>query len=235
MITVVLALVLALLTPYGGGSALYGHTDARAAHCYRATQVTVNAADTATITATRRTRTCNGERTAWDSGFMSSRDSGLWFPLFGTIRARVLLPDKAPGMWPAVWLRHRNGASTAEVDLMESFGASKDVTSQHLHFPNTAGVGVWGKGVRTLAPGWHTYWVRIRPAPGGIRFTLGVDSTTTGSYLLTDTSRLTRVDRSRAWDVAANIAVSSNRWTGDHRDAPNNTYRMRVARVWWTR
>jgi hypothetical protein len=116
---------------------------------------------------------------------------------------------------------------------MEAFGASKDVMSQHLHFPNTVGIGVWGKGVRTLDAGWHTYWVRIRPVSNGIRFTLGVDKTTTGSYVLKNTSKIKNVNKSKAWDVAANIAVSSNRWTGNHKNAPKGSYSMKVAKVWW--
>jgi hypothetical protein len=230
-----LTLVLSLLTPYGGGSALYGHTDPRAAHCYRAAQVKVSEAGAATITATRKARTCRGKRTAWDSGFLGSRESGLYLPLYGTIRVRATIPPKAPGIWPALWLRHRNGASTGEVDLFEGFGASPDAASQTLHFPRSAGTSVWGRGIRTLGPGPHTFWARIVPEGSGVRFTLGVDGRTTGTYRLADASGLRRVDPRRAWDVAANIAVSSGRWTGDHRRARASTYRMTVHRVWWSR
>jgi hypothetical protein len=212
---------------------LYGHTDPKAAHCYRASQVSY-VGTTATITATRHTRTCNGKRTYWDSGFLGSRENRRWLPLYGTIRVRALLPPKAPGIWPALWLRHHNGASTAEVDLMEGFGASRDAVSQTLHFPKTVGTNVWGKGIRTLAPGWHTYWVRVSPRGKGARFTLGVDGHATGTYVLRDAALLNRVDKRKGWDVAANIAVSRGRYTGDHRKAPLNTYSMRVARVWWT-
>src|SRR3546814_11451816 len=34
------------------------------------------------------------------------------------MRAKV---PHAQGMWPAFWLRHRNGAGVAEVDIMEYF------------------------------------------------------------------------------------------------------------------
>jgi hypothetical protein len=229
-----LVLVLALLTPYSGPAALYGHTDPKAAHCYRASQVAF-VGQSATITATRKARTCNGKRTAWDSGFLSSRDSGKWLPLYGTIRVRAWIPRKAPGIWPALWLRHKNGASTGEVDLMEGFGASKDAVSQTLHFPTTVGTSVWGKGVRTLSRGWHTYWVRITPVGKGARFTMGVDGRTTGSYLLRDATKLNKVDKRKGWDVAANIAVSRGRWTGDHRRAPLDTYRMHISKVSWTK
>lgn len=233
MIALALAMILTVLTPYSGSLALYGHTDSYAAHCYRTSQVTQT--NTLTVTAVRKTRTCNGKRTYWDSGFAGSRESNVYFPLYGTIKIRATLPARAPGIWPALWLRHRNGASTGEVDLMEVFAGGKDAVSQHLHFPNTAGTGVWGKGVRTLSPGPHTYWVRIVPVGSATKFTVGVDSKTTGTYTLKNSSKLRNVNKSKAWDVAANIAVSRGKYTGDWRKAKGTRYTMKVHSIKWSK
>ena len=40
--------------------------------------------------------------------------------MFGRFEMRARLPH-GQGIWPAFWLRHRNGAGTAEVDVMEYF------------------------------------------------------------------------------------------------------------------
>lgn len=62
----------------------------------------------------------NGTNLGWWSGFLSSRDVKRYYPLYSRIEIKAKVPYEI-GTWMALWLRHRLGASTFEVDLLEFF------------------------------------------------------------------------------------------------------------------
>jgi beta-glucanase (GH16 family) len=208
------------------GAETFGHTDPHALHRYDDAAVTLDG-DKLVITATK-------QGSYWRSGFVSSKETGRLLPLFGRIEVNASLPD-APGIWPAIWLRHRDGSSVAEVDIIERFHAGPDDMSSHLHFPRTAGTNVWGKGVRFGSPtGFHTYWAEIAPSGSGIKFTIGHDDTTVGSYVLPgDKDNLVKAgDQQKVWAVALNVAVTNDRYCGNAAQA-HSPQVMKVDWVKW--
>ncbi|MCU1499139.1 MAG: hypothetical protein JWM47_3092, partial [Acidimicrobiales bacterium] len=80
------------------------------------------ASGTLNITSKKEQLTCpSGAVRQYSSGFVGSREVGRYYPMFARFEMRAKLPH-AQGIWPAFWLRHRDGGSPqAEVDIMESF------------------------------------------------------------------------------------------------------------------
>lgn len=202
------------------GKSTYGHTDPHATHLYSAKAVTVKDGHLV-ITATKQ---ANG---TWRSGFVGSREKRKYLPLYGTISVRAYLP-RASGIWPAIWLRHRNGSSTAEVDIAEVFAAGKHSVTQSLHLPKTDGYHRIGKGSIT-SPGRHTYRVKIEPVGKQIRFTFYIDNTKTASYTTKDASLIKKADPNATWDLAMNIATTNNKWSGNSNKAKS----PQIMRVNW--
>ena len=176
------------------------------------------------IRANRRTVRCpNGSLRHYTSGFIGSREAGRYYPLETRISVRAKVPH-AQGLWPAAWLRHRYGAATAEVDVMEYFHAAKPGTvTQTLHL---AGRGVAAQGDTpiegpTPTPGWHTFTVEITrvDADGeGVRddlnFQFFVDDAPTVAYVDTKAAWASTTDPNATWDVALNLAVGGD-WVGN--------------------
>src|SRR5690606_18547671 len=76
------------------------------------------------IVAKREQVTCpSGAQRQFTSGFLGTRERGLYFPRFARFEMRAKLPHMN-ALWPAFWLRHRDGAGIAEIDVMEYFHAS---------------------------------------------------------------------------------------------------------------
>jgi len=178
----------------------------------------------ATITSRRETVTCPGGSTRqYTSGFLSTREIGRFFPLFGRFEIRARLPH-GQGMWPAFWLRHVNGASAAEVDIMEYFhNSTPGLIAQVLHFPTTLGKNVAKQRTHFETPaagtgGWHTYAVEIEPVTGAdattdVRFRFSVDGVVTLDHVNSAPEPWSQVDPQRAWDIAVNTAVGGD-WVG---------------------
>ncbi len=117
-------------------NAQYGQNNQnqRMAQTYRPEQITfVNDGDgrVARITATRDnnppTPMYASDKYGWWSGALSSHDSQnyngydpKYYPLFSRIEIRAKVPYQI-GVWMALWLRHRLGASMFEIDLLEFF------------------------------------------------------------------------------------------------------------------
>jgi beta-glucanase (GH16 family) len=173
-----------------------------------------------TITARRETRSCpNGSLRDFTSGFIGSREVGQYYPMFGRFEMRAKLPH-GQGLWPAFWLRHRDGASVAEVDMMEYF---------HSLSPGRIRSGLHLDGVRntswketafeapTRTPGWHTFAVEILPVPDGIRFEFFVDGRSHHTYV-DPVHTWSAVDEDETWDIAVNLAVG-----GDYTGHPDGT------------
>jgi beta-glucanase (GH16 family) len=151
----------------------------------------------------------------YTSGFVGSREAGTYYPRYARFEMRAKLPH-AQGLWPAFWLRHRNGAGVAEVDIMEYFHSQvPGKTSQTLHLDGVSNISK--KATAFEAPvatgGWHTWAVDIAPDPGGVRFTFLTDGAVT--HTVVDPHHAwASSDDAATWDIAANLAVGG-RWTGD--------------------
>ena len=185
------------------GLAYYGYGDKSARHIYDRRMCTMDG-DDLVLTAKR----IPGSK-KWRSCFVAGRQANRWLPLYGTVSVRALLPQ-APGMWPAIWLRSKRGASRGEVDIAEVFRRpDSHYVSQAVHAPQYGRLHYVGVGTNVPHKR-HTYWARIEPEGPDIRVTVGVDRMTRGSGLIT--GRAAReLKKANGWDVALNLAVTC-RW-----------------------
>jgi PKD repeat protein len=178
----------------------------------------------ATLTSRKETVTCpSGSIRQYTSGFLGSREVGKYHPLYARYEIRAQIPH-GQGLWPAFWLRHRNGSSVAEVDVMEYFYSQvPGKATQTLHFPSTIGRNVAKKSSPFETPvkgtgGWHTYAVEIEPVTGSdgskdVRFRFLIDDVQTLSYTNPSPEAWNQVNPDAAWDIAINTAVGGN-YTG---------------------
>jgi hypothetical protein len=151
----------------------------------------------------------------YSSGFLGTRETGTFFPMYGRFEIRAKVPH-GQGLWPAFWLRHRRGASTAEVDIMEYFHSQvPGKTTGTLHLDrryNLSKKTTWFEAP-TASPGWHTWAVDIDGTSNGVRFTFLLDGKAYHTY--TDTQRrwagLASADGT--WDMAVNLSVGGD-WVG---------------------
>ena len=169
------------------------------------------------IMAQRQTVSCpDGGTMNYTSGFLGSRETGTFYPRYGRFEMRAKLPH-AQGMWPAFWLRHRNGAGTAEVDIMEYFHSQvPGMTSQTLHLDGHPNVDhkTTAFEAPTVSPGWHTWAVDILPDPNGVRFVFYTDGVAVNSYVDTVHLWTSEAPADGTWDIALNMAVGGN-WAGN--------------------
>lgn len=127
---------------------------------------------------------------AFTAGMVSTRDLDVFYPVFGRYAARMKIPH-CQGVWPAFWLRHRDGSNTCEVDIMEYFHAEEPGKGRFtLHRKNNAGTYQSNVSHRagffeapTLTPGWHVFAVDILPESGDVRFIGYVDDVEVWTYL----------------------------------------------------
>ena len=168
-------------------------------------------------------------------GMVSSRTVGVYYPIFGRYEARFKLPNHCQGVWPAIWLRHRSGSSTCEMDLMESFHAQRpgklDMT---LHRANNAGklqsnVSFARVVVEppTTTPGWHTVATEILPSGSNVQFTGYYDGVQIWSYLDTQavywsntngTARADYGNGANVWDICLQGSQIGGTWVGHPED-----------------
>lgn len=115
-------------------------------------------------------------------GMISSKPLGIYYPVFGMYEARFKVPH-LQGVWPAIWMRHRNGASMCELDLLEYFHSQRpgkfDMT---LHRNDGTGLKTNVSYMRpfveapTVTPGWHTATMSLTQEGGNVRFKGWFDS-----------------------------------------------------------
>lgn len=177
------------------------------------------------ITARKETLACSTYGTYnWTSGFIGSREASTsrYYPVFAKYEIRARLPH-GQGLWPAFWLRHKNGSSTAEIDIMEYFHSSEPGRGrQSLHLPNEGGYNLVHKSkyfesVRTGTGGWHTFAVEISPVNGDTtKATLNyyIDGVLHYSYTPASFNWLNNFDKNAMFDIAVNMAVGG-KWAGD--------------------
>jgi hypothetical protein len=169
------------------------------------------------ITAKQEQVTCpNGSVRAFTSGFIGSTDVGRYYPLYGRFEMRARLPH-GQGLWPAFWLRHREGAARAEVDVVEMFHSQfPGVATQTLHL----GAEQWKRNTWLEAPstdlgGWHRFAVELSPASeGAVMVQFSIDGKSTLRHRIPATAGLTGGDEAHTWDMAVNLAVGGD-WVGE--------------------
>lgn len=173
------------------------------------------------ITAKRENVTCPGNKArSFSSGFIGSRETGTYFPVPAYYEIRAKIPH-GQGLWPAFWLRHRNGSSTAEVDIMEYFHSQvPGKTTQTLHLNGVSNVSKKTAFVEspTASSGWHRWGVAIEPVTGGWRFTFYTDGVAVHSYTDTNAAWASQAPGSAMFDIAVNMAVGGN-WVGHPDDS----------------
>ena len=163
------------------------------------------------------TTTCPGGVVRnYSSGFVGTRETGHYFPMYGRFEMRAKLPH-GQGIWPAFWLRHRNGAGTAEVDVMEYFHSSvPGQTTATLHLDGRRNLSKKRPLLRD--PDRHA---RVAHLGGGHRagpvrhpFTFSLDGVDYHSYVDTQHNWANGVDPKATWDIALNVAIGGD-WLGD--------------------
>ena len=172
---------------------------------------------TVKITAKKETVACPGGTTEnFTSGFLGSRETGTYYPKYARFEIRAKLPH-AQGLWPAFWLRHRNGASVAEVDIMEYFHSQvPGKTTQTLHLDGRYNISkktTAFESPQVTTPGFHTWTVDVLPDPNGVRFTFYVDGVQTHTYVDTQHDWAASAPDAGTWDIALNLAVGG-KWVG---------------------
>lgn len=201
-------------------------------HCLTPNNVSVSGG-TLKIVSRQETVSCPsyGRTTGWatpyrnyTSGFVGTRETGTYFPKYARYEIRAKSPQRL-GLVPAIWLRHINGSSTMELDVMESFQASApgSVTST-IHAQNSSGTfgyNIW-KGSRTVGTSqdWRVWAVEIEPINDGteveIRYyldgTLMAKNGGGGNYRLGGQGKINTFDNigNNGFDIALNVAVSFN-------------------------
>lgn len=186
--------------------------------CLRPNNLTVSDG-TLKIEARKENVTCPGNKArSYSSGFISTRDNGVYMPTFGRFEMRARLPH-SQGLWPAFWLRHIKGAQQyAEVDVMEYFHSQvPGKTTNTLHLDGDRNLGKVSTTFESVNDyGWHIWAVEILPyGDGDVRFQFFLDGTLTSSYVDTDPQWLNHIDDpNKAWDIAVNMAVGGD-WAGD--------------------
>ncbi len=169
------------------------------------------------IQARKETITCpSGSVRNYSSGFIGSREVNKYYPQMARFEVRAKVPH-AQGMWPAFWLRHRNGASVAEVDVMEYFHALRPgQTTGTLHLDGRKNLSQKNVSFESSAstPGWHTWAVEISNDPNGVKFDFFLDDVKYHSYVDTQHNWSSAADPTSTWDMALNLAVGGS-WTGE--------------------
>jgi beta-glucanase (GH16 family) len=177
----------------------------------------VEGGGTMKIVSKKETVTCSkGTTEQYTSGFLGSREAGTYYPRYGRFEIRAKVPH-AQGLWPAFWLRHRNGAGTAEVDVMEYFHAQVPGKTTHtLHLDGRSNLSkktAFFEAANLSSGSFHTWTVDILPESTGVRFTFYVDGVQTHTYLDTQRNWASSAPADGTWDIAVNQAVGGN-WVG---------------------
>jgi beta-glucanase (GH16 family) len=198
--------------------------------CLTPNNVTVSNG-TLKLTAKRQDINCQGNAAkfkSFTSGFIATRsigstDSGAtaqgkYFPGYAKYEVRAKLPH-GQGLWPAFWLRHKDGAAKAEVDIMEYFHAQvPGKTTGTLHYNDVANVSKKTASFETptTTPAWHTWAVEMEDTSSGVLIKWLLDGTVYHQYTVTDKSQFTKYKDT--FDIALNLAVGGT-YSGHPDDA----------------
>ena len=192
----------------------------RELQCHTPDNVAVSGG-TLQITARREAVRCpNGSLREFSSGFLGTRENGVYFPRFARYEMRARVPH-GQGLWPAFWLRHRDGSSVAEVDIMEYFHSQvPGRTTSTLHLDGRLNLSKRTVFVEepTSSPQWHVWAVEIDEVADGVRFRFFVDGELIHSFVDTQAKWASAHPGKPLFDIAVNLSVGGN-WVG-HPDDP---------------
>lgn len=173
------------------------------------------------ITARREPVTCpGGVARQFSSGFLGTREQGVYFPRFARYEIRARIPH-GQGLWPAFWLRHRDGAIVAEVDVMEYFHAQvpgRTSTTLHLDGQVNASQATAFFEEPTASGGWHVWAVQIDEHAEGVEFEFSLNGEVVHTYLDTQAQWASGYPGEPLFDIAVNLSVGGD-WAG-HPDDP---------------
>ena len=171
----------------------------------------------------------------YTSGFVGSRETGTYFPKYARYEVRAKSPQRL-GLVPAIWLRHINGSSTMELDLMESFqGSAPGSVTSTIHAQNSTGifrVNAWKSG-QTIGTtqDWHIWAVEIEPLNNNteveIRYYLDGRLLNKngggGAFKIGGQGKVNTFDNigEKGFDIALNTAVNFNHSGNASPDSPN--------------
>ena len=192
----------------------YGDSNKEEA-CLTPNNVTVSGG-TLQLTAKKEQITCPGQPTdQFSSAFLGSREAGKYYPKFAKYEIRAKLPH-GQGLWPAFWLRHSSGSSTAEIDIMEYFHAQvpgKSTSTLHLDGKTNIAKKTVSFEQPTTSPGWHTWAVEILPSSQGssnASFSFSLDGNKYFEIIPSQQNWATVGDINKMFDIAINLAVGGN-------------------------
>lgn len=166
-------------------------------------------------------------------GFGGNNPTGRYWPMFGWYEVRAKIPH-GQGIWPAFWLRHREGSTNCEVDFMEYFHMYEPgKTRSSLHRTDNNGVyrnNVYQKATffeePTLTPGWHIWAISITSEYPNVRFRTYQDGILVYDYLDTSAALWSGSVRTpnpaRAFDIRLEGVQIGNQsgWVGMPNDPP---------------
>ena len=200
-------------------------------HCYTPANVNVNSG-TLKIISKQQTIQCpsystsQGWRTPYrnyTSGFIGGREVGKYHPKYARYEIRAKSPQRL-GLVPAIWLRHINGSSILEIDILESFqGEAPGTVTSTIHAMNSSGTMVYNAWKSTNTIGttqdWHTWATEIEEVSSTeveIRFYLDGNLLSKNGggapYKLTGMGKTKSFDDigTNGFDIAINTAVNFN-------------------------
>lgn len=227
-----------------GSGATYGAPDR--IQTYRDANVTISAATAGgTGNSLKMLTERNGVNDYW-AGSIDSRNAtipdpdgfggivpnGRYWPMFGWYEVRAKIPH-GQGIWPAFWLRHREGSTICEVDFMEYFHMYEPgKTRSSLHRTNNSGTyqnNVYQKATffeePTLTPGWHIWAISITSEYPNVRFRTYQDNVLVYDYLDTQAaiwSVAKAPNPARVFDIRLEGVQIGNQsgWVGMPNDPP---------------
>lgn len=159
---------------------------------------------------------------SFTTGTMGTREKGVYFPRVGFYEMRCRTPH-GQGTFPAFWLRHRNGSSTAECDIMETFHSQlPGYAVSTLHLPQDEGSNFAKDAEFVETPSesaaWHVYGCSIHETATGIEFRFYIDGALHLAVIPTKGSWWTNFTQAQLWDIAVDQYVGGP-WIGHPDDA----------------
>jgi hypothetical protein len=170
-------------------------------------------------------------------GMLGTNTIGVYYPPYAWYEARMKIPV-GQGIWPAFWLRHRDGSSICEVDIMESFHAEVPGSIRlTVHYTDNGSVFHQNAfkvstfcETPSYTPGWHKVAMSIAPTvdPDKTQFTGYLDGVQVYSYLQPSSTNWTSRYAANAFDICLQGSQIGGPFTG-HPDDPLGYSRNRVS------
>jgi hypothetical protein len=150
----------------------------------------------------------------------ANRPDGWYGPHYGRYEIRCKTPH-GQGLWPAFWLRHRDGSSVCEPDILEYFHQNNPGYANHaLHrllngslVTNVTNGSAYFESP-TYESGWHIFALDILQDPSGVRFIWYIDGTIVKNFLDEEPQDWRDRYTDRAFDICIQGCQIGNAQTG---------------------